>query len=80
MIYCKDLGLEISQIYSAAEQNTMEDSISAIPGANETFYWIGMKRNTRLVFVLVGLRRYSEIYQKFRILVKLLNHRVQGQK
>lgn len=53
MIYCKDLGLEISQIYSAAEQNTMENSISAIPGANETFYWIGMKRNTRLVFIFL---------------------------
>ena len=42
--------LEISQIYSADEQNIMEEAMSAIPGANETFYWIGMKRNTRLVF------------------------------
>ena len=29
---------------------------------------------------LVGLRPYSEIYQKFPILLKLLNHRVQDQK
>ena len=30
--------------------------------------------------VLVGLRPYSEIYQKFRILVKLLYHCVQDHK
>ena len=29
---------------------------------------------------LVGLKPYSEIYQKFRIFVKLLDHRVQDQK
>ena len=30
--------------------------------------------------IMVGLRSNSEIYQKFWILVKLLDHRVQGQK
>ena len=31
--------------------------MSAIPGANETFYWIGMKRNTRLVFIMACIHQ-----------------------